>query len=162
MDGKKFAEKTDVTVSKSRAELEDMLMRYGATSTAVFNGPAEAAIAFEMEGRRILMRLGLPDASDEKFLFAVMGFRGKKRRSVADARKAWDQACRQKWRALVLAVKAKLVAVEEGVETLEEAFMAHVVMPDGQTVADHVRPRIAQSYRENTMAPLLPAPGAKQ
>lgn len=33
------------------------------------------------------------------------------------------------------------------------------VMPDGQTVADHVRPRIASAYSENKMVPLLPYGG---
>lgn len=39
--------------------------------------------------------------------------------------------------------------------------MAHVVMPDGQTVADHVRPRIATAYREEKMVPLLPYGGVQ-
>jgi hypothetical protein len=58
---------------------------------------------------------------------------------------------REKWRAQLLCIKAKLVSVDSGIETFEDAFMAHVVMPDGQTVADHVRPRIASSYKENKL-----------
>jgi hypothetical protein len=40
----------------------------------------------------------------------------------------------------VLAVKAKLISVADGIETFEEAFMAHVVMPDGRTVAETITP----------------------
>jgi len=36
--------------------------------------------------------------------------------------------------------------------------MAHVVMPDGQTVAEHVKPRIAAAYDSGIMQPLLPPP----
>jgi hypothetical protein len=61
--------------------------------------------------------------------------------------------------ALLLAVKAKLVAVDDGIETFEEAFMAHVVMPDGRSVGDHIKPRIASAYREHQMVPLLPYRG---
>lgn len=35
--------------------------------------------------------------------------------------------------------------------------MAHVVMPDGQTVADHLWSRIALAYKEGKMQLLLPA-----
>jgi hypothetical protein len=31
-----------------------------------------------------------------------------------------------------------------------------VVLPDGQTVGEVTRPRIATAYKENTMVPLLP------
>jgi hypothetical protein len=155
---RKFADGTDVPVTRTRAELEELLTRNGATATAVFNSADNAAVAFEMQGRRVLMRLPLPPRKDRQFTHAIFGARGEQERSPAAAQQAHDKACRQKWRALLLAVKAKLVSVAEGVETFEDAFMAHVVMPDGRTVADHVRPRIAMSYAQGTMVPLLPAP----
>jgi hypothetical protein len=40
---------------------------------------------------------------------------------------------------LLLANKAKLSSVEDGIETFEDAFLAHIVMPDGTTVSQHVR-----------------------
>ena len=40
---------------------------------------------------------------------------------------------RQRWRALALCIKAKLEAVECGITSFEEEFLAHVVMPNGQT-----------------------------
>jgi hypothetical protein len=152
----KFAKGTEVSADRSRAELETLLQRYGADSTAVFTSRGEAAVAFEMRGRRILFRLKMPEQSEERFTHRTGGFRGKEARSADSARTAWEQACRERWRALVLAVKAKLVSVEEGVETFEEAFMAHVVMPDGRTVGEHVRPRIESAYQSQKMVPLLP------
>ncbi len=71
---------------------------------------------------------------------------------------AWEQACRSRWRALFLCIKAKLESIESGIETFEDAFLAHIQMPDGHTVAEHVRPRIAAAYETGTMQPLLPAP----
>jgi hypothetical protein len=157
----RYADKTEVPVAKTRAELEDLLSRHGATSTAIFNSRTHAAIAFEMHERRILMKLPLPNPDAREFTHATQGARGEQPRSAEGAKQAHDKACRQKWRALFLAVKAKLVSVAEGVETFEEAFMAHVVMPDGQTVADLVRPRIASAYAENKMVPLLPYGGER-
>jgi hypothetical protein len=69
-----------------------------------------------------------------------------------------QKAQRQKWRALLLCIKAKLEAVESKIETFEEAFLAHVVMPDGKTVGDHTLTAIAVAYEGKDMPPLLPAP----
>ena len=60
------------------------------------------------------------------------------------------------WRALALSIKAKLVGVDDGIETFEQAFMAHVVMPDGLTLGDHVTPKIAAAYESGKMPALLP------
>jgi hypothetical protein len=133
-----YAEKTRVPVEQSRTEIERLLGKYKATSVAVYTSVDHAAIAFEMRDRRIMFRLGMPKGDDQRAA----------------------QSRRQKWRALLLAIKAKLTSVEDGIETFEDAFLAHIVMPDGSTVAEHVRPRIASAYREQKMIPLLPTPNS--
>jgi hypothetical protein len=45
----------------------------------------------------------------------------------------------------VLSIKAKLEAVETGIESFEIAFMPYVVLPDGKTVAEHVLPALAKN-----------------
>lgn len=157
----RYAEHTDVSVEGSRAELDRLLRTYKAKATAFFNAEDQAAVAFEMRERRVLFKLPLPSRNDKAFTHGRVNQSGSlKRLSDSQAETRWEKACRRKWRALVLAIKAKLVSVEEGVESFEDAFMAHVVMPDGQTVADHVRPRIASAYKENKMQPLLPGPSS--
>lgn len=161
MSQRKFAKNTDVPVSKTKAELEDLLTQHGAAATAVFNSSDYAAIAFEMAGRRVLIKLNLPNPKAREFTHGRTNQHAGETEITPDrARARHEKACRQKWRALLLAVKAKMVSVQEGVETFEDAFMAHVVMPDGQTVADHIRPRIASAYREQKMVPLLPRGGS--
>lgn len=157
---RKFAEGTEVSVSRSRAELEDLLGRHGATATAIFNSTDSAAVAFEMNGRRIMMKLALPDRTAREFTHAKINQHAVEAPLSPEAsRTRIEKASRQRWRSLLLAVKAKLVSVAEGVETFEDAFMAHVVMPDGRTVGEHARPSIASAYRENKMVPLLPYGG---
>jgi hypothetical protein len=159
----KFAEGTEVSVEKSRAEIEGLIIRYGATSTAFMNGPGRAMIAFEAKGRRILFELPLPDKVDKKFTHVVMGrSRVPSPRSPEKAMVAWEQACRQRWRALALVIKAKLEAVETGISQFEDEFLANIVMPDGQTVSSHVRPKIAAAYDTGHMVPLLPPPSTFQ
>lgn len=154
----KFAENTSVSVEKSRAEIESLIVRYGATHTAFMNAPGRAVICFEAKERRIMFELPLPDRSEKRFQHDGRG----SRRSPDKVTEAWEQACRQRWRALALVIKAKLEAVESGITSFEDEFLAHVVMPDGQTVATHIKPRIAQAYEQQGMVPLLPAPPRTQ
>lgn len=154
----RFAENTSVSVEKSRAEIESLIVRYGATSTAFMNAPGRALIMFEANGRRIMFELPLPDREERRF---QRDGRGSVR--TADKKlEAWEQACRQRWRALALVIKAKLEAVESGITSFEDEFLAHVVMPDGKTVATHIKPRIAEAYEDGSMVPLLPAPSRPQ
>lgn len=158
-----YAKDTDVSVEKSRSEIERLIIRYGATSTAFMNGPGRAMIAFEAKSRRIVFELPLPNQNDERFTHAVVG-RSKTPtlRTPERAMAVWEQACRQRWRALALVIKAKLEAVEAGISQFEDEFMANIVMPDGQTVSQHVRPKIALAYESGNMVPLLPAPNRVQ
>lgn len=153
----KFAENTTVPVEKSRAEIEQLIIRYGATHTAFMSAPGRAIICFEAKERRIMFELPLPNRDDNEFAYRKF-YNGKKRNTPEQVSDAWEQACRQKWRALALVIKAKLEAVASGITTFEDEFMAHIVMPDGQTVSTHIKPRIKAAYESNTMQPLLPAP----
>lgn len=150
----KFAEDTAVPVEKSRAEIERLITRYGATSTAFMNSPGRAVIAFEAVGRKVLFNLPLPEQSDRRFDRDGRNHARSKEQRFA----AWEQACRQKWRALALVIKAKLEAVASGITTFEDEFLAHILLPDGQTVGQHVKPMVKIAYDEGRMVPLLPPP----
>lgn len=68
-----------------------------------------AAVA-ELTGR-VRFVLPLPDPQDREFTHTP----GRQtRRSESKRAEAWEQACRQAWRALALVVKAKLEAIEGG------------------------------------------------
>ena len=151
----RYAESTDVSVEKSRTEIEKLITRYGATSTAFMNAPGRALIAFEANERRVVFELPLPEQSAEEFKKTPTG-RTKSNPQAHYA--AWEQACRQRWRALALVIKAKLEAVETGITTFEDEFLAHIVMPDGMSVGNHIKPTIAAWYASGKMCPLLPAP----
>lgn len=134
-----YASYTKVPVEKSRTDIEKVLKRYGATKFAYFTETSRAIIVFEANDRRIRFDLPLPEGDSEKE----------------------QRQRREKWRALLLCIKAKLESVESKIETFEIAFLAHIVMPDGMTVAQHAQPVISQAYKEGKMLPLLPAPKPK-
>jgi len=152
----KYAKNTEVPVEKSQVEIKTIVTRYGATKFASLEEERRAAIMFEANNRRIRFILVLPDPNDDEFYRIP---RRHERRSNDAARRKWEQACRQRWRALALAIKAKLEAVESGIATFEEEFLPYTVMPDGMTVAEHALPAVAKAYLTGSMPPLLPAIG---
>lgn len=147
-----YAQNTSVSVDKSKAEIEKILQRYGASGFAYGWQGNYAMIQFVANDRRIKFMLPLPDKNDKQFQFT--GAQRRKRTPEA-AHAEWEQACRQKWRALTLAIKAKLESVSSGIATFEDEFMAHILLPNGQTVGDAMKPQIAIAYQSNKMPPLL-------
>jgi hypothetical protein len=154
----RYAEQTDVPSERSRAEIERTLARYGAAQFMYGWDRTTAIIAFELADRRIRFRLTLPDRDDAAFTRTPA--RGTKR-SDAHAERAYEQAVRQRWRALALVIKAKLEAVESGITEFEDEFLAHIVLPDGATVGEHLLAQVADAYRTGRMPPLLPGPSTK-
>lgn len=151
-----YAETTSVSVSKTKGEIDGLLRKHRASGFGVFEEQKRAILVFEMASRRIVFHLPLPDQSEPRFVFD-----GRKNRRTLDKQiEAWEQGCRSRWRALFLCIKAKLESIESGIETFEDAFLAHIQMPDGHSVSEHVRPRIAAAYETGTMQPLLPGPRA--
>jgi hypothetical protein len=147
-----YAEKTTVAPEKSRAEIEALLRKYGADGFMSGWGKDSAFIAFHAHDRMLKFVLPLPLLSEDRFWKG----RGWRRRTEAQAEAAHEQEIRRRFRALALVIKAKLEAVESKVASFESEFMAHIVMPDGKTVADHVSPAIAAAYRTGGVPRLLP------
>ena len=148
----KYAQNTDVPSDRSRAEIEKTLSRYGATSFMYGWQNDAAVVAFEMTGIRIKFHLPLP--SKTEFAETETG----RERAQTQVDKAYEQAVKQRWRALALVIKAKLEAVETGITQFQEEFMAHIVLPNGSTVGEFMVPQIASAYQTGKMPPMLPAP----
>lgn len=154
----KYAATTEVSVEKSKAEIESIVMRYGASGFISGWQHAMAMIEFEMKDRRIRFMLPLPDKNEKRF-WQTPHF--KNQRTQEQAYGAWEQACRQSWRALLLCVKAKLEAVEAKISTFEQEFMANLVLPNGLTIGETVIPHLAKVFQGQPMPPLLPSPEKK-
>ena len=80
-------------------------------------------------------------------------------RTDRQVQESHEQACRQRWRALLLVIKAKLEAVTAGISTMEAEFLANIVLPDNTTAGDWMIPQIGEAYRTGEMPPMLPAAG---
>jgi len=143
----KYAASTNVSPERSRGEIERILTRYGAKQFAYGWGGGNAMIGFQYQNRLIRFVLSLPDARE------LRTPKGHRPRNIEAAH---EQITRQHWRALALAIKAKLELVESGITTFEQEFLAHVVLPNGQTVGEWAAPQIETIYANRNMPPLLP------
>lgn len=134
----KYAENTKVPVENSKNEIEKILKRFGADQFGYGSKEDGAVIVFRAQGRHVRFLLPLPGP--------------KERFTKKDGR---EQEVRRRWRSLTMCVKAKLESVATDIETFEESFMAHIVLPNGMTIAEHAKPLIEQAYTDGKMPPLL-------
>ncbi len=146
----RYAANTNVSSELSRLEIEKTLIRYGADNFAYATANGQALIGFTMNERQIKFILPLP--KKEEFKYTPTG----RDRSENSQYEAWEQACRQRWRALHLVIKAKLEAVECGISEFEDEFMANVVLPGGKTVGEFMKPQIESAYINGEIPKLLP------
>ena len=157
---KRYAATTTVTVEKSKADIEAVLKRYGADQFMYAWETDTVVMAFRIDNLPIRMVVPVP-AIDE-FRYADRKSKWETRqvqRTPAQMQSAWQQAERQLWRALLLVVKAKLEAVEAGISTLEDEFLAQVVMPNNLTVKQNMMPAIRDSITSGKIMPMLQAGG---
>lgn len=156
----RYAENTSVSVEKSKAEIEAMLMRHGASQfISGWQDDGKAMVQFRMHGRYVRFILELPDPESREFKQTPSR---RYARTAEEAHKAWEQACRSRWRALCLCIKAKLEAVAAGITTFETEFLPHTVLGNGRTVADEMLPRLTKHYETGLVADALPMLGGPE
>jgi len=115
-----------------------------------WEGP-RAVISFKVEKKFYRVMLVLPNREDFQYTPERQNLR-----SPQAQEQAWEQATRQRWRALSLWIKAVLEAAESGITTLEEALQSFILLPDGRTVGEWMAPQIEQAYLEGKMPAFLP------
>ena len=126
-----YANRTRVPADKTRMDIERLVRKYGAKGFASGWHEGRAQVQFFAHNRHVR--------------FTV---------STANATAVQE---RERWRALLLLVKAKLVAVDAKIATFEEAFVGDIVLPEtGRTVWESVRDPLKLAYEQNRHVPLLP------
>lgn len=152
-----YARGTKVPIDKSYSEIRDMLRKWGGDHFAFVEAPGINAIEFVIRDGEINLRvritLPLPAPSD------FQRDKNGSRRSETAAKSAYEAALRERWRNLVLIIKAKLASVTSGITTIEREFMPDIVMPDNQTVGYHVAETIKRAYETGQVPKLLPWSG---
>lgn len=149
-----YARGTNVDVSQSRADIERTLGRYGADSFGYMTEAGKATVVFRMKERNVRLDVPMPLPTDKVFTEYLRG-RTLWKRSDNAARDLYDQAVRERWRAILAILKAKLIGVDLGVTTFEDEFFSQMILPNGDRVIDWARPAIAEAYRSGAMPSFL-------
>lgn len=145
-----YADHTEVPIDRSKGEIERILTRYGANGFGYMTRDNKAAVMFLAHGKQLRFILPLPLPGD-----VAQTPTGRTRKNHA-AMELLERETRRRWRALALDIKAKLEAVETGITMFEQEFLPHIVLPNGQTVAEAVLPGIEAAYKSGKVVPLLP------
>lgn len=150
----KFAENTTVSSTASVSEIESTLRRYGGRNFhyATLDAPPCSLVGFEFNGRRIRFVVSLPEIKEFQTTET-----GRARTAQGAATNAHEKAIRQRWRALLLVIKAKLEAVESGICEFDEEFGMHFVMPDGGTVYERIRDGLGDACATGHLPSIFPA-----
>lgn len=147
-----YAKQTQVSIATSKAEIEHLVERYGATGYGSMWEGDKSAIVFQAKNRRVKFMLHMPREDDKKYERDSRGYR----RPKGQNKKVWQQECRSLWRSLVLCIKAKLEAVDSEITTFDDEFMAHIVDPlSGCTIGEQMRPQIEAAYDRGEPMKLL-------
>jgi len=144
-----YAKRTTVPIDRSKAEIEKTLIKYGADQFSGGWMTDKAVMLFRMRERYI--RIEMPTA---KLSPPTPSWNKKKGHFYTQD--SVDQENKRRWRSLLLYVKAKLDSVESEIVSFEEAFMAHIVLPNKQTVSQFMQPQIEAAYQSGDMPKQLP------
>lgn len=146
-----YAKHTSVPVDRSRAQIERVLSVYGASGfgyhwerreVAISPAPVHgaktevrefASLIFQVQSRRVRLDVPMPTI----------------REAGTEAKK--DAAVRQRWRAVLLVIKAKLEAVESGISTLDAEFLANIVTESGRTIGETIIPRLSEAVKSGRL-----------
>jgi hypothetical protein len=161
----RYAKGTTVSVEKSKAEIERLLLSYGASAfvTAWKDGKAIIEFALEineqLKGLRVRFEMKIPKKNEDKYRLNGYG----NERVPAAIERLWTADVRSSWRALGLLIKAKMAAVEADITSFESEFLAHIVVPapggGTTTTGDMLIPQLPQVYKDGLLPPLLPEGG---
>lgn len=153
---KRAYETTAVPVAKSQDELRGLLRKFGADQFSFGEGPDWAGLEFVHGGQMVRVRCPLRTMGDAE----VSAHRAQAHVSRdAAAIAVVDREAMRVWRVLVWSTKARLVAVDEGLETFEQAFLSHLVDPGTDRTLWQIVQEPIEAGLMKLGAPGLPALG---
>lgn len=142
MTGKAYGS-TDVAVSKSQDELRVLLRKHGAEQFGFAEGAGWAGIEFVHRGGLVRLRCPMLVTDEDVKRWRSASNKSRSQSEAETRALVTEREAMRVWRVLVWSLKARLVAVEEGLETFEQAFLSHLVNPaTGRTVWEDVREEV--------------------
>lgn len=146
-----YAKGTEVSIEKSRMEIERLLNTNHADAVSVGYSSDKAVIQWTAHKRVIRFVLPLPADTDEMFKYKTRRQRGRTIRgdvrSPEEKKRACEQRRKELWRALFISIKAKIESVKAGISVFDQEFFANIVDPGtGKTVYEALGQQLRLSY----------------
>lgn len=139
-----YAKNANVSVEQTQLEIQKLLQKNGATKFGI--DFTSNTLLFELKQKSIKLIVPLPSISDFEFTLAHI------KRQQYQIEKVYEQAIKQRWRALLLIVKAKMEAISSRITTIEQEFLPSILLPNGQTLSQYIIPQLSNT----NIFPLLP------
>ncbi len=117
----KYAKETTVPVSRSKIQIQDMLIKYGIEEFFFGTSPRGDGIGFKYEGR--VYKHNIPTPDPNKYQYETH----------------YNQAVRQRWRIFYMSLKMKLEEIQSGIVSFEDQFLSMMALPDGSTVGEFMK-----------------------
>lgn len=134
----KYAKNTKVTASRSKVQVQELLVNYGIDEFFFGTSPRGEGVGFKYDGKVYKHNVPMPNRND---------FRNETQH---------NQAIRQRWRIFYMSLKMKLEEVQDGGISFEDQFLSMMTLPDGSTVADFMKlPENVEKLNEAEMPKLL-------
>ena len=161
MTGPGYAKGTTVEVARSRAEIDSLLSKNGASSVGILRDSEKsiAVVAFTIHGAKFRLEIPMPTMAEvEQALTEVKpkrwwGWNDEEKGRYRQAEIA--QRERERWRAILLLIKSKLEIVRIGLSSVEREFMADLVLPGGQRAEAFFAEAIRRGLEAGDAAPML-------
>jgi len=135
---------TTVAVSKSQDAIRKLIYTHKGTGLMLVSRPPhegfEAFIEIEAQPYHVRIMAQCKDVSFD---------RNRYKRSGKALENAIDQENRRVWRVLYWHLKALFEAADSGVIDIRNIIMPYVVLKDGMTLADHIRPKMGELMTMN-------------
>lgn len=155
MTGTRYAAGTSVPIQRSLAELQTLAERFGAHKFGYVTDDDRAVVTFATSGR--VYRLEINPCDPSEHATTPTG----RSRDKSAARRAAAAETARRWRALVLLMKALLVAVDDGLMDAPTALLPWTVLPDGSTLGQWAGPQLEAAYPRTVMPALEAAAGQR-
>jgi hypothetical protein len=144
---RKFAEGTEISAERSRADIETLLRKHGASEFAVYTSDERTVYMYRLKGMMVRHQVEYPAAkSFQKYNHLKTPLLTKEK-----LEKAAESEWRRRWRALLLVCKAKLEMIDSGGSTFEREFLADILLANGETMGQVMLPRVEEMYRTGGM-----------
>jgi len=131
-----YAEKTSVPVSRSKEQIEAMLLKVGVEKFAYMLDSVHTLLMFSYGGIPYRIQIDIPS-----------------RDTWEGSEKSRDQEIRRLWRVAWLIVKNRVVFIEEGGEPFQAAFMPYMAVEGDSTLYE----KMQGALEEGKISKALPA-----